>query len=105
MLGYLTMGTRVEIYERMTVGSMVWGRISDGWISLDYVKLDSGGMSGSTKTVTASSLRIRSAAGTDSEIVGYLTNGTKVKILEQTYVDGTPWGRIDEGWICLDYVE
>ena len=105
VLGYLTMGTRVEIYERMTVGSMVWGRISDGWISLDYVKLDSGGMSGSTKTVTASSLRIRSAAGTDSEIVGYLTNGTKVKILEQTYVDGTPWGRIDEGWICLDYVE
>lgn len=105
VLGYLTMGTKVEIYERMTVGSMVWGRISKGWISLDYVKLDSTGSSETTKTVNTSSLRIRSAAGTNHNIVGYLTMGQKVKILEQTYVGGTPWGRIRSGWICMDYVK
>ena len=106
VLGYLTMGTKVSIYEKMTVGSMIWGRIDQGWISLDYVKLDSSGSdaSSATRTVTASSLRIRSAAGTDSSIVGYLTNGSKVTILEQTTVNGTAWGRIDKGWICMDYV-
>lgn len=106
VLGYLTMGTKVSIYEKMTVGSMIWGRIDQGWISLDYVKLDSSGTdsSSATRTVTASSLRIRSAAGTGNSIVGYLTNGTKVTILEQTTVSGTAWGRIDKGWICMDYV-
>ena len=36
--GYLNNGDRVEILEQKIVGSMVWGRISNGWISLDYAK-------------------------------------------------------------------
>ena len=109
ILGYLTMGTKVEIYERMSVGSMIWGRIDKGWISLDYIKLESDG-SGSDagtnfKTVNTSSLRIRSGAGTNNSIVGYLTMGERVEILEQTTVNGTPWGRISKGWICMDYVQ
>ena len=107
VLGYLTQGTRVDIYEKMTVGSMIWGRIDKGWISLDYVKLDSAADSAdsNTKTVNTSSLRIRSGAGTNNSIVGYLSMGDKVEILEQTTVDGTPWGKISKGWICLDYVK
>lgn len=106
VLGYLTMGTKVSIYEKKTVGSMIWGRIDKGWISLDYVKLDSGNSTTTqSKTVTASSLRIRSGAGTGNTILGYLSNGAKVTILEEKTVNGTPWGRIDKGWICLDYVK
>ena len=55
--------------------------------------------------MVASSLRIRSGAGIGNTILGYLSNGAKVTILEEKTVNGTPWGRIDKGWICLDYVK
>lgn len=105
----LSKGTRVEIYEKVTVGSSIWGRIDQGWICLDYVKLDGQSDSGSsgtmTKTVTASSLRIRSGAGTGYSIVGYLTSGAKVTITETKTVGGIQWGKISKGWICMDYVK
>lgn len=109
VVGNLNRGDRVEIYEKMTVGSMIWGRIEQGWISLDYVQLDgeeapSGSIS-MTKTVTASSLRIRSGAGTSYSIVGYLTSGTKVTITETKTVGDMTWGRISQGWISMDYVK
>ena len=108
--GYLSANTKVEITERKTVGSTVWGKISKGWISLDYVVLDGQSSSGTTtqtvtKTVTADCLRIRSAAGTSNKIVGYLYEGAKVEILETTTVNGTVWGRISKGWISMDYVK
>ena len=53
--------------------------------------------------VTASSLNIRSTPG--GKLVGGYARGTKVVILEQKTVNGTPWGRTDKGWICLTYVE
>ncbi|MBE6943905.1 MAG: hypothetical protein E7453_06550 [Ruminococcaceae bacterium] len=34
----LNKGTKVAILETKTVGGMLWGRISQGWISMDYVK-------------------------------------------------------------------
>ena len=40
VVGYLKNGDRVEIVEQKIAGSMVWGKISKGWISLDYVVLD-----------------------------------------------------------------
>lgn len=39
-VGGLSKGTAVSIYERKTVGTMEWGRIDQGWISLTYVRLD-----------------------------------------------------------------
>ena len=38
--GYLYNGDRVEVLEEKIVGSMVWGKTSNGWISMDYVVLD-----------------------------------------------------------------
>lgn len=104
--GYLKDGAKVDITERKTVGSTVWGKIAKGWISLDYVVLD--GQSEPqpvTKTVTASCLRIRSAAGTSNKVVGYLYTGAKVEILETATVNGVTWGRIAKGWISMDYVK
>ena len=50
--------------------------------------------------ITASELNIRSKAGTDGDIVGKLTTGDRVEILERS----GGWGRIEKGWISLDYV-
>ena len=118
---YLDDGTAVEILERKTVNGTVWGRISKGWISLNYVKLsdgtstpsqpENGGSNGSAQTVTGTvtltsgRLNVRSGAGTNHKIVSSLTNGAKVTILETTVVNGVKWGRISTGWICMDYVK
>lgn len=105
--GYLSPNTKVEILEQKTVGGTAWGRISKGWISLDYVVLDKQNTSQSkvVKTVTADCLRVRSAAGTGNTIVGYLYTGAKVEILETKSVGGMLWGRISKGWISMDYVK
>ena len=106
VLGYLYSGTRVEILETKIVSGMMWGRISSGWISLDYVRLDSTTSSGGgwICSINTDYLNVRQSAGTDSAVVDYLLYGNKIEILEQTDVNGTPWGRTAKGWICLDYV-
>lgn len=110
--GYLYTGDAVQITETRTVGTTVWGKISSGWISMDYVVLSGGSSNSSgsatatvTKTVNTDCLRIRSSAGTASSIVGYLYAGAKVEILETTAVNGSTWGRTSKGWICMDYVK
>lgn len=112
IVGYLRNNDKVTITDRKTVGGTVWGRIDKGWISLDYVVLDGQTAPESTTqtqgtpgTVTGTGLRIRSGAGTNNRIVGSLTIGDKVTILETTTVNGTQWGRIAKGWICMDYVK
>lgn len=91
-----------------------WGKISQGWVCLDYAALvtESGnassgnGYSSSSSynvgyyTVNAKSgLNVRSAPGTSSRITAGLSNGTKVAVRE---ISGN-WGKCDSGWICLDY--
>lgn len=102
----LANGTVVTILEQTLVNGTVWGRIDGGWICMSYVKITSGSTSVvHTGMVTASTLCIRSAAGTANAIVGTYTRGTVVQILEVTKVNGTLWGRTDKGWICMDYVQ
>lgn len=110
--GYLKPNERVTITERKTVGGTVWGKISSGWISMDYVILDNNSASGgtasqpTTKTITADCLRVRKGAGTSNTIVGYLYYGAKVQILEtKTISNGEQWGRISTGWISMAYVK
>ena len=110
--GYLKPNEKVTITERKTVGGTVWGKISSGWISMDYVILDSNGTVGdtatqpATKTITADCLRVRKDAGTSNTIVGYLYYGAKVQILEtKTISNGEVWGRISTGWISMVYAK
>ena len=127
VVGYLRNGNKVTILETQTAGTMIWGKISSGWISMSYVVLDapvqqpdsgsddtsSGGNQDDTSsipttqkgTVTGNDLRIRSGAGTSYSIRGYLNKGTKVEILETKQVGSVTWGRISSGWISMDYVE
>ena len=107
--GYLNPKEKVTITERKTVGNMEWGKISNGWISMDYVILDK--TSGTTtqpvtKTITADCLRVRQGAGTSNAVVGYLYYGTKVQILEtKTLSNGETWGRTNTGWISMAYAK
>ncbi len=107
--GRLTNGYSVKILE---VDGR-WGRMEDGWICLDYVRMTSQGsgsgtttndpskiQAGQTGTVTATSLNIRSGPGTNYSSRGSLTKGYKVKILEVK--DG--WGRTNDGWVSLKYI-
>ena len=110
--GYLKPKEKVTITDRKTVGGVEWGKISTGWVSMDYIVLDKTGNTGSTptqpviKTITADCLRVRKGPGTSNAIVGYLYYGTKVQILEtKTISAGNVWGRINSGWISMDYAK
>lgn len=101
-VGQLTNGTIVDL--EATQGN--WGRTSQGWICLDYTVNAAGGSAyhsitnGSKVEVTAGTLWVREGAGTNYARVGSLNSGYRATILE---VRGD-WGRINNGWICLDYV-
>ena len=100
-VGSLKYGDRVEILEK----SGDWGRISKGWISLNYVYQDGTTGSKSAKgIVTADGLRIRSGPGTTYESVGSYNSGDRVKVLEQFTYGDTTWGCTDKGWISMSYV-
>ena len=108
VVGYLKPNAKVEILEQKSTDTMTWGRIADGWISMDYIVLDKTD-SAATQTVTGKVkvndyLRVRSGPSTSYAIAGYLSNNAKVEILEQKTVGSTVWGKIDKGWISLDYV-
>ena len=128
IVGTLKSGDRVEVLEQKAVGTMVWGRIEQGWISMEYVELDIDKVEPQPKpdpkpdpepdpepdpmpmpqmgTVKVNdSLNVRSNPSTDAEVVGALKNGDRVEILELKTVDTMTWGRITEGWISMNYVE
>lgn len=118
ILKRLAINTRVEIHEQKIVDGVKWGRISEGWINMNYVTLGesestgvenennigSGSVStptyGAVGTITASELNIRKEANDKSASVGVYKKGAKVSILEKS----GDWGRTDKGWINLKYV-
>lgn len=131
---YIANGTKVTILEQKKADNMTWGKISEGWISMNYVVLDKaeakpetttpettvpentvpettapaeseGEKTTLTGTVKVSDgLSVRKGAGTNHAVKKYLYNGTKVTITEVKEVNGTKWGNMGEGWISLDYV-
>lgn len=107
----LAAGTRVEILEQQTNGDTVWGRIADGWVSMNYVTVDGDEPvettpddttgEGTKGTVTASSLHIRKGAGSKYDSVGKYSKGDVIYVLEKS----GNWGRTDKGWVSLKYVD
>ena len=122
----LTKGVEVEVHEISLANEEIWGRIEgytsggvnyDGWINLasNYVKRSSkitidGGTKGAIGTGkgiianTYAGVNVRSGAGIANAIVGKILNGTEVTILEVKLVGTAKWGRVKQGWICMDYV-
>ena len=52
-------------------------------------------------TITVSTLNVRKEASAGAAAIGVLAKGAIVEILEQTTVNGSVWGRVEHGWICL----
>lgn len=105
-------GSQVEIYQTKWVGSSQWGRMTNGWICMDYVSMSSDSQSGSgstdtqiSGTVSGSNVNVRSGAGTGYSIVGRKNSGDVITVYERKTSGGLNWGRIgDNQWICLAYV-
>ena len=133
VVGKLYNGDKVEILEQKTVGSMIWGKVSNGWISMKYVVLDEPGTDAPDNDTTGSQtppaettppaeetpaqpatikgtikatggLRIRTGPGVNYSVAGTLANGAKVEITEQQTVGSTTWGKVSKGWISMAYV-
>ena len=110
--GYLSKGSKVQILETKKVGSVNWGRVSKGWISMSYVTLDKAETEKEEKpaeTITgkikvSNKLKIRKGAGSSYASVGTYKNGTKVTILQTKKVGSTTWGKTNKGWISMKYV-
>lgn len=112
----LNAGAVVTIYEQQNVNGTYWGNIGDGWICMDYVDIGSqqsqpaGGSSTSVNMtvcvkLSAGELRIRSGPDTSYSEVGRLYGGEILTVTELQQTGGTQWGRIPQGWICMDYVD
>ena len=56
-------------------------------------------------TVTGSDLRIRTGAGTNYEVVGWLQIGDRITVTERKMVGSMEWGKMESGWVSLTYVK
>jgi len=85
---------------------MVWGRIKQGWICMQYVQLEhTGSTEGKTGTVISSTaLNIRATPGITGAWAGSLPSGSKIVVYETQENGGMTWGKIDRGWVCMTYV-
>ena len=102
-------GDKVEILET----SNGWHKIKApngkiGWVSGDYIKVSSGSTSQTSykATVTATSLNVRSGAGTSYSVITKLSKGTVVDVIESA---SNGWKKIKTsggttGWASGDYL-
>ena len=108
----LTPGTQVTIYEVVQNGSQLWGRIgTNQWVCMTYIRMNSSNSGSTTIPSTGyqgrvtTNMNVRAAAGTNNAIVGRLTAGTTVVVYELATVNGVSWGRIANGWVCMNYIQ
>lgn len=106
-----TNGTAVSLFEYTTVSGKKWGLTNKGWICMDYISVDTAEQetkptqTKQTGTVNTNGLNVRAAAGVANAKVTTLNQGSKVTVYEQLTKDSAPWGRIDQGWVCMYYID
>jgi uncharacterized protein YgiM (DUF1202 family) len=110
IVGFYYENDIVTITEKSLIGSVYWGKTNKGWINMDYVVIDSDQEEtpqpedGQIMTVIGDCLRVRKGTGTDYKIAALLYYGDKITVFETVDVNGVLWGRVKNGWICMDYV-
>lgn len=104
VLGTIPYGAEVRVLMASGQGASDWAHIQyngiTGYASMGYLR-----QQGQKGTVTTNDLRIRTGAGTGYGVVGFLQKNDRVEILQTTQVGAMTWGRIQKGWISLDYVQ
>lgn len=114
-VGRLSQYEAVEIYEVQKTEAGRWGRIDRGWVSMEYITMDSSVVRQAFNdqhtdnfdvgyVQAEGGLRVRNGPGLNYSEVSRLPNGQQVAIFEYQNVAGTTWGRIDRGWISMDYI-
>jgi len=111
-LGSLKKGTKVTIYEQVTADGMIWGRMQygngSGWVCMSYISVESASSTGKGVMGTIArcfaAVNVRSAPGTGNALIGKINVGTRVEVFETRTYSGQLWGRVAQGWICMDYV-
>ena len=106
-LGLAVKGAKLTVSQTGTYQNKLWGKTEKGWISLEYTDYTTAISTYFPHwgTVNADKVNIRAAAGTDAEIVGQKNAGDQVQILSWTHSGNQMWGKTEEGWISLTYVE
>lgn len=56
-------------------------------------------------TINTNYVNVRSGAGTGYGKVRQLHKGDKILVYEKKTVSGREWGRLEDGWVCLDYAD
>ncbi len=131
-VGTLPAGTVVEVLEGPVNGTRMtgWYRLNftnasgtESWVRGDNLDIREGTKGeityGKTPTSpngsqaatgqgmvanTYGGVNVRTAPGTANAKVTKLLPGTVVDIQEVTYYGSTKWGRIEQGWVCMDYI-
>lgn len=110
IVGFYYQNNTVVVTEKVLLDSVYWGKTDKGWINMDYVVPDSAyeesaqPAEGTRMTVIGDCLRVRKGTGTNYRISQLLYYGDTVIVYETVTVDGTVWGRVHNGWVCMDYV-
>lgn len=124
LLGQIARGTTANILDE----SNGWYKLdydvdndpaTESWVYKDYVEKTTGTVSSGSSSTGASTsdgtgsgivantysgVNVRTGAGTAYAIVTKLLPGTQVEILEVKTVGASKWGRISQGWVCMDYI-
>ncbi len=111
-IGSLKKGTTVTVTEQKVADGMTWGKIAynggTGWICMSYITITSNSASGTGVMGTIarcfSHVNVRSAPGVGNALVGTIPVGTRVEVYEKKLYNGVYWGRVAQGWICMQYV-
>ena len=111
-IGTLSQGAKVTIFEQAVADGMIWGRInynnSTGWVCMSYITVESASTTGKGVMGTVArcyaKANVRSAPGTANAIVATVNVGSRVEVFEVKTHANQQWGRIAQGWICMDYV-
>ena len=104
----LAAGKQILLEEVILFDGNVWARCEYGWIRVNSKILlhDENTLAHSFKVVTAvSGLTVRTGPGKNYEKETTLSKDASYTVYVLAYVDGAYWGRIYEGWICLDYTD
>lgn len=108
-IGYLTEGDEVVITLTGASRGKIWGKFEGGWICMDDGYTDYYSVIASALPrwgmVTADGVNVRSGPGTGYSTVTQKNKGDQIEVSRWTHSGNLMWGRIAEGWICLQYVQ
>lgn len=111
-IGTLNQGAKVTIFEQAVADGMIWGRINynntTGWVCMSYITVENASTTGKGVMGTVArchaKANVRSAPGTNNALVSTVTVGSRVEVFETRRHGEKLWGRIAQGWVCMDYI-